>query len=192
MSENLLAKIDKLERAITANKDLFVFRPLIKHIVTQKGSLKTEKGNDQATEKNQMIFKEYNNPMHGFTMLVPLNWVEMVVPESTGITSAFQAPHETLADAYQLNAVLHVTIINLRTTNNSLDDLTQLKPPFNYPGENDKIIESGPTTLANSPAYMSVKELSAMIDIGMGGSQKQMEIWTIYGDKWLTKLRGTG
>jgi hypothetical protein len=184
MSENLLAEIDKLERAITANKDLFILRPLIKSIVTWKGSLETEKGNDKVTEKNLTLFKDYDNSTYGFKMLVPLNWAEMDVPESTGITCAFQAPSETLADTYQLNAVLHVTVVNLPTTNNSLDDLTQLKLRFNFPGENDKIIQSGPTMLANSPAYLSVKESSAMIDIGMGNSQKQMEIWTIYGDKW--------
>jgi hypothetical protein len=62
---------------------------------------------------------------------------------------------------------------------------TDYKLKITISGFDQTMIESKNTTLANSPAHMTVKEQeSSIIDIGMGSEQKIMEVWTIYDDKW--------
>jgi hypothetical protein len=97
----------------------------------------------------------------------------------------FRAPSETFSDAYDVNAAVTVSINNLPSLSNSLQDLTDYKLRITISGFDQTMIESKNTTLANRPAHMTVKEQeSSIIDIGMGSEQKIMEVWTIYDDKW--------
>jgi hypothetical protein len=96
----------------------------------------------------------------------------------------FRAPSETFSDAYDVNAAVSISVNNLPSLANFLQDLTDFKLNIAAPFE-QTIIESKNTTLAGNPAYMTVKEqTSSMVDIGMGSEQKIMEIWTIDNNKW--------
>jgi hypothetical protein len=98
----------------------------------------------------------------------------------------FRAPKETYNDVYDLNAWLSVSSSPLPSTTKSLEDLTTSRVGYWQKGIGSptEIRESSSTILAGLPAYRVVVDESIVgYDIGMGTHVKNMEIWTVHGDK---------